>query len=216
MRNLGLNGGRQPTRHAVAWPVLYPVSVGRGRSSGFTLIEMMIVIIIIGILAMLAMVGFRKLRQSSHVSEATNMVQNIRVAQESYHSETQQYANISPNFPTGPLANTAAGLYPWQSLYGQVKGWGAACAGCGDWSVLPLHVDGPVMFGYATVAGGPTTAFPVTQVFVNGTAMNVTVPGVSDWYGIAAEADLDGNTLTATQVFSFSWNNQVFVSNEGQ
>ena len=75
------------------------------RSRGFTLIELMIVVAIVGILATLAVVGYRKLVQTSHVSEATGMVQNIRVAQEGYHSETQQYANVSSSLtdllPTG-------------------------------------------------------------------------------------------------------------------
>jgi type II secretory pathway pseudopilin PulG len=178
---------------------------------------MMVVVSIISVLATLAMVSFRKITQSSHVSEATNMVQNIRVAQESYHSETQQYANISTGFPSGTGGATGVALYPWQSLYGHVHGWGAPCtAGCNmDWSVLPLHVDGPVIFGYATVANGPGTAFP-QAVTVNGIAIGNVAPGASDWYGIAAEADLDGNTATVTDVFSFSWSNQVFISNEGQ
>src|SRR5271154_3118527 len=153
MRNMALNGARQSRHRVVARRVLiYPI-VGRGKSSGFPLVEMMVVVTIISILATLAMVGFRKITQSSHVSEATNMVQNIRVAQESYHSETQQYANISAGFPSG-VGQTGVTLYPWNSVYGKVKGWGGACSGCNgttDWSVLPLHVDGPVIFGYATV-----------------------------------------------------------------
>ncbi len=218
MRNMALNGIRPSRQQAMACRVLSCPVVGRGKSGGFTLVEMMVVVTKISILATLAMVGFRKITQSSHVSEATNMVQNIRVAQESYHSETQQYANISAGFPSGSGA-TAVSLYPWQSAYGKAKGWGGACTGCNtglDWSVLPLHVDGPVLFGYATVAGGPGTVFPQTPVTVNGVSMTVTAPTVSDWYGVAAEADLDGNAATVTDVFSFSWSNQVFVSNEGQ
>jgi|GEM_PF-538680 type IV pilus assembly protein PilA len=216
MRNIALNGVSQSRHRVVARHVLICPIVGRVKSSGFTLVEMMVVVTIISILATLAMVGFRKITQSSHVSEATNMVQNIRVAQESYHSETQQYANISTGFPTGVGASAAA-LYPWQSLYGHVMGWGAQCTtGCNlQWSVLPLHVDGPVIFGYATVAGGPAAPFALPVTY-NGVSLNYTAPTVSDWYAIAAEADLDGNPLTVTDVFSFSWSNQVFVSNEGQ
>jgi type IV pilus assembly protein PilA len=176
---------------------------------------MMIVVTIISILATLAVVGFRKITQSSHVSEATNMVQNIRVAQEGYHSETQQYANItSGSFPTG--ASPSSNFYPNKSVYGVVTGWGAACSVCNtgiDWSVLPLHVDTPVLFGYATVANPGT--FP-TSISVNGASVTLTQPPLTDWYAIVAEADLDGNAATVTDVFGFSWSNQIFVSNEGQ
>jgi prepilin-type N-terminal cleavage/methylation domain-containing protein len=219
MRNLELNRSRRPTHRGVAWPVLCPLSVGRGRSSGFTLVEMMVVVVIISILSTLAIVGFRKLRQSSHVSEATNMVQNIRVAQEGYHSETQQYANITKTFPSG--SSPSGGLYPAPSgtpMFDVMTGWGGACNGCNsgiDWSVLPLHVDAPVLFGYATIAGGPGGTFAPGTVYVNGTGMAVNAPAATDWYGVAAEADLDGNTSTVTDVFSFSWSNQLFISNEG-
>ncbi len=179
------------------------------RSRGFTLIELMIVVVIVGILATLAVVGYRKLVQSSHVSEATGMVQSIRVAQESYHSETQQYANVS---------NDLQSYYPQAvPTYGLFTAWGGACGNCTGvtWAALPVHVDGPVTFGYATVAGVAGAAIPVApNVAVNIFPANV----ATDWYVVSADGDLDGNATEPnnTHVFGASWTNQMFVDREGQ
>jgi type IV pilus assembly protein PilA len=184
-----------------------PFVTSRG-TRGFTLVELMIVVAIVGVLATLAVVGYRKLVQSSHVSEATGMVQNIRVAQEGYHSETQQYANVSTSLTS---------YYPAAPAYGIFTVWGAACGNCNavSWSALPVHVDGPVTFGYATVAGGAGAAIPAApNVAVNPFPANVT----TDWYVVAADGDLDGqpNEPANTHVFGMSWSNQVVVDREGQ
>jgi type IV pilus assembly protein PilA len=185
-----------------------PDVTARG-SRAFTLVEMMIVVAIVGVLAVLAVVGYRQLIRSSHVSEATGMVQSIRVAQEGYHSETQQYANVSPTLTT---------YYPQAPSYGVVTAWGAACTNCAtvSWSALPVHVDGPVMFGYATVAGVAGAAPVPAQVTVNGSPLVFPVAPTTDWYIIAAEGDLDGSPTNNTHVYATSWSNQVWVDNEGQ
>jgi type IV pilus assembly protein PilA len=191
---------------------------------GFTLVELMIVVAIIAILAILALVGYRKMVNASHTAEATHMVQAIRVAQESYRSETQQYANIS------------AGLYP-PSMYpvgtpvgptnGRLKtAWGAPCASCAlDWSNLPIHPDGPVAFGYATIAGPPNpgTGYPPATPNIQG--QTLTWPAASsildNWYIITALGDPDGDATTCatggqgcTLVVGTSWENDLYVDEE--
>jgi type IV pilus assembly protein PilA len=204
----------------MAHPVHQWSLVSRRGARGFTLIEMMVVVIIVSVLAMLAIVGYRRLILSSNVSEANNMVQNIRVAQESYHSETQQYANVSAVALFSGTATT--GWYPASSPTGNtLTAWGAACGSCNagyDWSVLPLHVDGPVKFGYATVSGlaGSTVSpatIPVTTI--PGGTLTLPTTSTTDWYLVAAECDLDGNGPPNTGVYTTSWTNQIFLSNEG-
>jgi type IV pilus assembly protein PilA len=171
----------------------------------------MIVVAIVGVLATLAVVGYRKLVQSSHVSEATGMVQNIRVAQENYHSETQQYANVS---------NSLADYYPAAPNFQTVTAWGGPCTNCKDvlWAALPVHVDGPVMFGYATVAGNASTAVqgpPANWALAaNPFPANVT----TDWFVVAADGDLDGDGTEPnnTHVLGASWSNQIIIDREGQ
>lgn len=187
----------------------YGDAVSFNRSRGFTLIEMMVVVTIVGILATLAVVGYRKIILSSHVTEATSMVQSIRVAQESYHGETQQYADIS---------NSLVAWYPAAAPDGKhVTAWGATCTtACSqDWSVLPLHVDGPVMFGYATRAGAANSN---TVALPPDIAGSVTIPVVSttDWYIATAMCDMDSSgSIPYTYVMTTSWSNQVLTFNEG-
>jgi type IV pilus assembly protein PilA len=198
--------------HAMAQALQRGQFVVKRHLRGFTLVEMMIVVVIVGVLATLAVVGYRKLVNSSHVSEATSMVQNIRLAQEAYHSETQQYANIST-----ALSGTGV-FYPNDPLYGRQTAWGLACTVCGanwDWNMLPLHVDAPVLFGYATTAGPANTNPTVASLTVNGKAVTLPKPSPVDWFIIAAKADLDGDPNTTTDVFGTSWTNQIWVSNEG-
>jgi len=187
-------------------------SVNPKRQRGFTLIEMMVVVVIVGILATLAVVGYRKLVQSSHVSEAMNMVQSIRVAQEAYHSETQQYADISVDLTS---------WYPSSAPDGKhVTAWGGSCSNCvtgQTWSNLPVHVDGPVLFGYATKAGaaGSSPAALPSDISSQMDLTSVT-RSPTEWYMVTAMCDLDNNGSPYTYVVTTSWSNQVFTYNEGQ
>ncbi len=185
----------------------------RALQRGFTLIELMIVVVIVSVLAMLAVVGYRRMILSSHVSEATGMVQNIRVAQEAYFSETRQYANVSSTLSTwypqaSPSFNTG------------VTAWGAACGGsCNanmDWNMLPVHVDGPVLFGYATVAGPAGTPPVPASVVVNGKTVSFPASPQTDWFIVAATCDLDSNGPPNTSVYTSSWQNSIMVDQEGQ
>jgi len=190
--------------------------VKRRYARGFTLIEMMVVVIIVSVLAMLAIVGYRRLILSSNVSEANNMVQNIRVAQESYHSETLQYANVSP-------ALAAGNWYPNASPNGKtITAWGATCTVCNagyDWSVLPVHVDGPLRFGYATLSGlAGSSVTPTTLAVSTAPGGTLTLPSTSttDWYLIGAMCDLDSDGASPdTHVYTTSWSNQLYLDNEG-
>ncbi len=179
----------------------------RAGRAGFTLIELAVVVTIIGILALLAVAGYTRLIRASHVTEATEMVNAIKLAQEQYHAETGSYANISASLNVGDL-------YPAATPGAFKTIWGGTCASCPDpdaWKRLPVHATGALLYGYATVAGAQGAALPATPI------SQVTLPAASamtsDWFIVVGRGDQDGNGVFAT-VMGVSWTRDLFVDKD--
>lgn len=75
--------------------------------SGFSLVELMIVVGIIGILAAMAIPRFQKFQAKARMAEGRNMLNHIFTLEESYHLETNTYlafgavgANLGGGNPT--------------------------------------------------------------------------------------------------------------------
>ena len=168
---------------------------------GFTLIELMIVVAIVGVLAVLAVLGYRKHVLTTKLAEAHNMIGAIRIAQEGHKAESGVYANIGPSFcPSTGLVTPAI-----------KTGWNPACSGgTATWALLPVQPDGPVQFGYATVAP-PATLPSIGWVDMSGADTS------GAWYVIRAQADLDESGGGAnTELVGTSFEGTIFSHNEGQ
>ncbi len=184
---------------------------------GFTLIELAVVVVIVGVLAVLAVVGYRKMIDSSRVTEGSHMVQAIRVAQETYHSETGRYynagwTNLCPH-------SVAVGSPPSKTK----MNWTPTCnGGTASWAPLPVHTDGPVMFGYVTQAGtvnNSGSASPALPSSLAGATIAAgTVPNNVDYYVVGAAADVDGDGSGGrnTVIIGSSFSNELLTYNDGQ
>jgi type IV pilus assembly protein PilA len=66
----------------------------RNRRSGFTLVELAVVVVIIGVLAAFAVPRFLASVERSKAAEAFNYLSSIQAAQERYHARQGTYAEV--------------------------------------------------------------------------------------------------------------------------
>ncbi|HSC85619.1 MAG TPA: prepilin-type N-terminal cleavage/methylation domain-containing protein [Polyangiaceae bacterium] len=177
----------------------------RVRSRGFTLLELMTVVVIIGILAALAIYSVRGYIQSSKTAEAREIIGSIKAGEEAYFDEVFKYLNVSDLSTYHPIANTD----------GRVKAdWrGSSCSGClAAYRTLGVEVPAPVMFRYATAAAvGELKDLPLPDV--TGTPFAAAPAG--PYYVVKAISDLDGKGAK-TVFLSSNYSAEIYSENVGQ
>jgi prepilin-type N-terminal cleavage/methylation domain-containing protein len=172
---------------------------------GFTLIELMIVVVIVGVLSFIAIVGYRKWVLNSRVTEGESMLQNIRIAEESFRSENGGYLAVGTSLTA---------TYPLASPNGVMKTqWGLSP---GKWAALNVQPDGPVYFGYALIAGDTGAGQQPPTIKVHGASVGFeTMTG--PWFVANAICDLDNDaTTSSTTIYASSGSNQLVTRGEGQ
>jgi type IV pilus assembly protein PilA len=152
----------------------------RGTDAGFTLIELMTVVVIMGVLATLATYGVRKYVLEAKRSEAVSMLTQIRSAEEAYRDETFAYLG-ELDFDT---------WHPTDDPGGAKNGWGS---GSNDMSTvfnrLGVVSNGGVEYSYAVVAGTVGTTIPALPMTVPGGIPSPTGP----FYIAMAKGDLNND-----------------------
>ncbi len=150
------------------------------RTRGYTLVELMVVVVIASVLVLLATFGVRKYLYAAKTSEAIHMINSIAAAQEAYRTETGAYLQVSTGINSYYPQNATPGRTKWN--------WGnPAHPDFQRWSLLGATTDTPVQFGYVSVSGvGPTVPATGAESFP-------AFAPTSAWTLIKAAADQNGD-----------------------
>jgi prepilin-type N-terminal cleavage/methylation domain-containing protein len=175
---------------------------------GFTLVELMTVVVITGILATVAVASLRGYVTAARGSEALAMVQSIRAAEERWRSEHMMYLNVSTDdswYPTDP--RDADSPSAQRSFFGD-----GTHTDNTEWLLLHPTTPGPVRFGYLVNAGpgGGTMTTPAL-----GPTITWPNPAPDNWYVIQAVGDVDGDGHVSYYRAS-SLSGEVFSQNHGE
>ena len=98
------------------------------RKSGFTLVEIMIVVAIIGLLAAIAIPNFVRARNTSQVNACINNLRQLDGAKQTWALENKTTADPTPDDVTPYLGRGSAGTYP-------------ACPAAGSYALGTLQVQ---------------------------------------------------------------------------
>jgi prepilin-type N-terminal cleavage/methylation domain-containing protein len=79
---------------------------GQSKQSGFSLVELMIVVGIIGVLSTLALPRFKQFQSKAKMAEAMNVLQHVYTLEQSYSLDNNQYITMTAY---GANTGTAAG-----------------------------------------------------------------------------------------------------------
>jgi type IV pilus assembly protein PilE len=169
------------------------------RQSGFTLVELMIVVAILGVLAVVAGAGYRKYMSSARKAEVMAMIGEFKAKQEAYRAEFNTYCGSNAtDLANGSDCLTATNettLYPALLASGEPtpKSVATLAARPGGWQRLGINPQRNQLYcGYVAVAGPAGTA----PTGADGQALYSTFPGnapTTPWFYIRAQCDNDGN-----------------------
>ncbi|HEY3234195.1 MAG TPA: type II secretion system protein [Polyangiaceae bacterium] len=174
---------------------------------GFTLVEMMVVVVIAGVLVTLAVFGVRRYLYAAKTSEAIQMIGSIKAHQESYKDETFHYLDVS----SGVDAYYPMEVKPGKKKYAWVNPGHPNYA---KWEELGISTNSPVQFGYVTKAGAAADTVPQPGEGVSQT-MGWPSPAGEPWYWVKAVGDQDGNGVYSGYVGS-SFVSEIYFEREGE
>jgi type IV pilus assembly protein PilE len=182
-------------------------------AEGFTLIELMIVVVIIAVLVTVAVIAYTRHIKKTRMVKEKVFVSKIQALQETYFQQHGNYLNVTgeggfypSTLPTGdpvPFAPTTASP--------------CTCPNVCCWGLLGARPEsGHTYLQWRVAAAVPTTSTPPT--LPGPTSSSAEVVGIQagvPWYYIWARGDLQGDGPPHTAIYANSVKTDIWTQNEG-
>jgi prepilin-type N-terminal cleavage/methylation domain-containing protein len=202
------------------------------RERGFTLIELMIVVVIIAVLVAVAIVSYTRYLRNSRLVDARGFISAIQARQESYFQRFGYYVNVN--------YNNSYAFYPTLVTGGEpvAKDWcpSGTCPAY-NWDVLGARPEkGSTYFQFMVRASIPTwdATNKVMAHTLAGSASSLGIPAQPlantgrpqhPWYYAIGQGNLDGTGSCpgdppaigdCTQIYITSARSEIVTLNEGK
>jgi prepilin-type N-terminal cleavage/methylation domain-containing protein len=150
----------------------------KAKHGGFTLIEMMVVVVILALLGVLAINIYKRYVLKSKASEAMTMLGHIKAKQEAYQAEHYRYAHIPTFHPTAIQRDKKVPFTPLPAS--------------GEWQQLGIQATmKATFFQYNTTSdqGNPVANRPPAEVGI---------PDGQTWFVATAVGQFDSDSTPDT------------------
>lgn len=169
-------------------------------AKGFTLIEMMIVVVIIAVLVAVAIVAYTRHIKSTRIVQEKVFVSKIQALQETYFQRYGVYCNVTDGSP-----------YP-----GTVPQTGVTFNPGGNWGQLGARPESGTTYASWDVVASESTANHAVTTGPSWAQSKLTATTGVPWFAVQGRMDLDGNSASGyTEIYTTSQKGTIWTVGEG-
>jgi prepilin-type N-terminal cleavage/methylation domain-containing protein len=182
----------------------------RGRSRGFSLIELMVVVVVLGILAAIAGIGYRRYIAKARATEAVAMLAEMAAKEQVYFLEFAQFLPLVSGATvtaaaTGSATENASQFFPRDpsaSTFESVRTAASVTALPLSWQLAAIRPKDTVLYCSYFASAGLVGSNPVAGSL--GAGLLGSTPITQPWFYVLGSCNLRGASSYPAGVTTFA------------